>query len=696
MAAMARQFELAPVAFAVTGGTSHELRYANVAFRRLQAAGDIVICQAPPDGERRSGNLTPLLNRAFHRSETIRDELLAPPGGPARWSCTVWPIAGDTPAPQGLVMEVRDVTYLAAAVERQRVLAERLLLAALREQDAARHSTEAGQRATVLAEASRDLARSLDREATRYRLATTAGGVAVWDWTLATDKLSVDAAIHAALGFAEGEIGTSLKAWQARLHPDDADRVSAQALSLIDGTTPSFETEYRMLHRDGGARWFFARGTVVSEEDGSVRGLIGTLTDITARKWAEESVRESEERTSMAANAARLGFWQRDLKTGVMWLSEHARRLYGLAPEVPVTSDTVYGLEHIADRDRTRAAIDAAIVARSSFEVEFRIPRPNGETVWLNMQGRPRIDDSGTATDLTGVLMDVTQRKELALAEAEEHKELAHLGRVAMIGELSTALAHELSQPLTAILGNAHAAKRLLATKSADIPQLREIVDDIVRDDLRAAEVIRQLRRLIRNADSPHQPLGVSELAREALSIVRSVLLTRGVVVTADFPPSLPAVMGDRLQLLQVLLNLILNACDAMEDTPVVDRRVTLSARVDEQGDVVVSVADRGTGIAKGRLERVFEPFVTTKAGGLGLGLAICRSIVNVHDGRLWATDNLDHGAVFHLALPTRPPVAQELVYPKGPEAKPSPHESTCPGLAASVVARASRERPPV
>lgn len=499
----------------------------------------------------------------------------------------------------------------------------------------------------------------------RYRLATTAGGVAVWDWTRATNELYVDAPIHSVLGFAEGEIGNSVKSWQERLHPDDAARVSVQALCLLDGTIPSFETEYRMLHKDGSARWFFARGAVVLENDGSVRGLIGTQTDITDRKRVEESLRESEERTSLAANAANLGFWQRDLKTDVMWLSDHARRIYGLAPDVPVTRDTVYALKHVDDRDRIREVIQAAINARSSFEVEFRMPRPDGDTRWLNMQGRPRLDESGTATYLTGVLMDITERKQLALAAEEEHKELAHLGRVAMVGELSTALAHELNQPLTAILSNAQAAKRLLAMEPTDLPQIREILDDIVRDDARAAEVIRQLRVLIQKADALFQPLRVSELAGEALSIVRSELLTRGVSVTTNFPPSLPSVTGDRVQLLQVLLNLILNACDAMQDTSLIDRRLTLSAHTDDNENVIVSVADRGTGIAKGRLEKVFEPFVTTKSGGLGLGLAICRSIVNAHEGRLWAGNNPDHGAVFHLSLPTRPPTPQEPLYPK-------------------------------
>ena len=452
--------------------------------------------------------------------------------------------------------------------------------------------------------------------------------------------------------------------WQKLVHPDDAARVNVQALLLLDGTTPSFEIEYRMIHKDGTPRWFLTRGAVVHDSN-TVRGLIGTHSDITERKRVEESLRESEERTSMAATAANLGFWQRDLKSDVMWLSDHARRIYGLPPDTLVTRYTVYEIKHRDDRDRVRATIEAAVGSHESFEIEFRIVLPGGEVRWLNMQGRPRLDDSGAPIYLGGVLMDITERKQLALAVEEEHKELAHLGRVAMVGELSTALAHELNQPLTAILSNAQAAKRLIALDPADLDQIREILDDIVRDDARAAEVIRQLRLLIQKADAVFVPLRVPDLAAEALSIVRSELLTRGVSVTTNFAPSLPNVTGDRVQLLQVLLNLILNACDAMHDTPFGERRLTLAAHADDRAQVVISVADRGTGIAKGQFEKVFEPFVTTKSGGLGLGLAICRSIVNSHEGKLTATNNPDGGAVFHLALPTRTPGVASPPYPR-------------------------------
>jgi PAS domain S-box-containing protein len=499
----------------------------------------------------------------------------------------------------------------------------------------------------------------------RYRLATTAGGVAVWDWTLETNQLYVDDPIRAALGYADGEIGNDVTEWQKLLHPDDAPRINVQALLLLDGSTPSFEVEYRMLHKDGSARWFSTRGAVVLGEGNRVQGLIGTHSDITDRKRVEDSLRDSEERISLAANAANLGFWQRDLKSDSLWLSDHARRIYGLPPDTPVTRNTLYEIKHVDDRDRVRATIESGIATHEPLEIEFRIVLPSGEVRWLNMQGRPRLDESRTPAYLGGVIMDVTDRKLLALAVEEEHKELAHLGRVAMVGELSTALAHELNQPLTAILSNAQAAKRLLAFDPVDLDQIREILDDIVRDDARAAEVIRQLRLLIQKADALFVPLRVPDLASEALSIVRSELLTRGVSVTTTFAPSLPTVTGDRVQLLQVLLNLILNACDAMQEAPLGERRLTLTATAETRTHVVISVADTGTGIANGQFEKVFEPFVTTKSGGLGLGLAICRSIATAHEGKLTAANTSGGGAVFHLSLPTRAPGAASPPYPR-------------------------------
>ena len=229
----------------------------------------------------------------------------------------------------------------------------------------------------------------------------------------------------------------------------------------------------------------------------------------------------------------------------------------------------------------------------------------------------------------------------------------AHLSRVAMLGELSGSLAHELNQPLTAILSNAQAAQRFLAQSPPRIDKLAEILTDIVKSDHRAEAVIQRLRSLLRKEESQRHPLDINEVVEESMRLMRSDLLSRQVVVSTDLADALPAVSGDRNQLQQVLLNFVINGCDAMDGREV-DRRLLVRTQTTVDGNVEVCVVDRGAGIPVANLERIFEPFVTTKATGMGLGLAICRSIVEAHGGRLWATNNADCGATLHCELPAK------------------------------------------
>jgi len=236
----------------------------------------------------------------------------------------------------------------------------------------------------------------------------------------------------------------------------------------------------------------------------------------------------------------------------------------------------------------------------------------------------------------------------------EEQQRLAHLARVAVVGELSGGLAHELNQPLTSILSNAQAAQQALARgNEVNVAELREILDDIVAEDKRASALIERLRSLLRREEPTLQRLGLGSLLKDCISLLRSRLTADHVQVKVSIAPDLPDVLGDSIQLQQVVLNLLLNACDALADATPEDRCIALDARPEESGHFVhVSVRDRGPGIEADGLERVFDAFFTTKPTGLGLGLAICRQIVAAHGGRLWATPNEDHGAVFHLRLP--------------------------------------------
>jgi C4-dicarboxylate-specific signal transduction histidine kinase len=244
-------------------------------------------------------------------------------------------------------------------------------------------------------------------------------------------------------------------------------------------------------------------------------------------------------------------------------------------------------------------------------------------------------------------------RAELEIAQ--QRHQLTHLARVNMLGELSGSLVHELSQPLTAILGNAHAAQLLLEHAEPDLKQLRDILGDIVADDERGGEVIRRLRLLLKRGEVQFQPLRANELVEEVLKLLRSELVDRGVTVQAELTPGLPVLQADRVQLQQVLINLVTNACDAMADMPPETRALTIRTTLDSNDAVLISVCDAGPGIAEGKLERVFEPFFTSKANGVGLGLSVCRTIADAHGGRLWAEHNPLRGAMFHLQLPVSP-----------------------------------------
>lgn len=287
---------------------------------------------------------------------------------------------------------------------------------------------------------------------------------------------------------------------------------------------------------------------------------------------------------------------------------------------------------------------------RPSFSMEYSSGTPPRER-WFAISASPlQRADGGTVLFCT----DITARKRMEIETKQAWDELAHSTRVSTMGALAASLAHELNQPLGAVLSNAEAGQLLLDRDAIDGSQLQAILHDIVADTQRAGEVIRRLRALLRKGESSLQPLDLNQVTSDVLDFAHSELITRNVTVVRQFAPSLPTVLGDRVQLQQVLLNLILNACDAMSATPPAGRTLTIGTSSGQAGAEVL-ISDRGIGIAPGIEDLLFEAFVTTKPQGLGLGLSICRSIITAHGGRLWAENNPDRGATFHFTLPVAP-----------------------------------------
>ena len=275
-----------------------------------------------------------------------------------------------------------------------------------------------------------------------------------------------------------------------------------------------------------------------------------------------------------------------------------------------------------------------------------------GMRIDVSLTVSPIRNERGIIIGASTIARDITARKKAEVEELQHRTELAHLSRVTMLGELSGSLAHELNQPLTAILSNAQAAKRFLEHDSVDLDEVRDILTDIVDQDIRAGEVIHRLRLLLKKGEVDQQPLDVNNTVQEVLKLIHGDLVNQSVTMHTQLAPALPTVKGDRVQLQQVLLNLVMNASDAMNKNSSTDRQMTVCMGLSDGEGVRFSVSDCGSGIAPDEFEQVFEPFFTTKPHGLGLGLSVCRTIISAHGGKLWAANNPERGMTFHFTVP--------------------------------------------
>ena len=361
----------------------------------------------------------------------------------------------------------------------------------------------------------------------------------------------------------------------------------------------------------------------------------------------------SEQRLNLAATAAQIVLWEWHAQRDEIWLSTNRAGFFSADPGRPLNFEAFAATLHPEDRAGVLQAIRRAVDRREPFAAEYRHVMPDGSVRWIAGRGSAEQEGESGEVLLRGVSVDVTERRQ-ADDEIHQHRnELAHLARVASLGELSGSLAHELNQPLAIILSNAQAAQRFLALNPPDVAEVRAILNDIVNADRRAGDVIKRLRALLKRGEPERQLLQVREVVAEVLALMRSDFIARGVSIHLELGEDLPAVSGDRIPLQQVLLNLFTNACDAMNDNPPATRCLTITVR--PSGPLVhISVADAGCGLPAAP-DRLFEPFYTTKPHGLGMGLPICRTIATAHGGTLRAEANPGGGAIFHLDLPVAP-----------------------------------------
>ncbi len=457
-----------------------------------------------------------------------------------------------------------------------------------------------------------------------------------------------------------GQSLEELKSWgtNGTVYPADLPHTGAVFAHSIGTGTP-YAMETRLRGHDGEYRWFDNRGIPMRDSSGGIVCWYILLTDIEDRKRAEGALhaREAElqranQYLASAQELSKTGSYTRDLGTDEQNLSDQMYQIWEFDPAKKVTHEMFLNRLHPEDRPALEAAQNAAVHAGEDFKFEFRIVTDGGEVKYLRTVTR-RLKEITDRVVYLGATQDVTTSRVAEHALNSARAELAHVSRVMTLGALTASIAHEVNQPLAGIVTNANTCLRMLTPEKLDLQGARATAQRTLRDANRASEVVQRLRAMFTHKEATTEAIDLNDAAREVLALSSSELQRGRVVVRTEFDARLPAVMGDRIQLQQVIMNFVVNANDAMREVHDRPRDLSVST-VADGANVRVSVRDSGVGIDPMTASKLFEAFYSTKGHGMGIGLSVSRSIVENHGGRIWADPNDGHGATFSFAIPCR------------------------------------------
>ena len=436
------------------------------------------------------------------------------------------------------------------------------------------------------------------------------------------------------------------------LHPDDVALCRSAVETLLSDFGTTVRIQYRVAHADGAWRWMEGIGTNLLDEP-AIGGVVVNARDVTAWRAAEDQLSASEARFALAVDGAKDGIWDWHLASGEFFVSPRMREMLAAGPDDPLSvpvlfSDRIHPDDYALLEDSWRSHLEGAA---THYEAEYRYRLGDGSYRWLLARARTVRDASGAPQRMVGSLTDTTARKAAEENARQRQAELAHVLRVAAMNEMAASIAHELNQPLAAIVNYARGCALRLGTNDA-LPEVLDALERIAAEALRAGEVVHSLKRVVRKEPPRESLVDLGALAQEAVQLVRSEATDRGIAIRFEAPRGLRTAWGDPIQLQQVVLNLLRNAIEAIARRP-----GFVDLRVGRLGDLLrLSVADSGVGVPPALLENIFTPFFTTKPNGLGMGLSISRTIIEAHGGRLWAEANPGGGATFSFTLPVRRP----------------------------------------
>jgi PAS domain S-box-containing protein len=433
-------------------------------------------------------------------------------------------------------------------------------------------------------------------------------------------------------------------------HPEDVERLREERLGALTRPVP-FENEQRALGKDGRYRWFLIRYKPLLDEQGRVDRWYVAAFDIEDRKLAEEELRRSEAFLAETQHLSSIGSFCWRVRTDEITWSEETYRIFELDQGVPVTLELIASRVHPDDLPLLFEMIDRVRDEASDFEYEHRLLLPDHSVKHLHLVAHGRRDGNGQL-EYIGAVQDVTESKAADEALTRARSELAHMARVTTLSALTASLAHEVNQPITAAVTNANTCVRWLAGETPNIEEARAAAIRSARDGTRAADIISRVRLLFKKGTPERKFVDVNEIVREMIVLLHNEAARHSISVRTQLDTDLPQVMGDRVQLQQVMMNLIMNGIDATKDVDGT-RELIIKSRGAENEQLHVSVSDTGVGLPSQQADEIFNAFFTTKLQGTGLGLPISRSIVESHGGRIWADGNSARGATFNIALPT-------------------------------------------
>jgi two-component system, LuxR family, sensor kinase FixL len=478
----------------------------------------------------------------------------------------------------------------------------------------------------------------------RMSLAADAAGLIVWTWDIRRDEVSLSDRDRAFFGFSQGE---KLNADRVRsvVHSEDRQFVR-QVVENSLRTREEIEAEYRVVLPDGKVRWVTRRGRVEFDGNGEPTWERGVLMDITERKQAEEKFR-------LATEASPSGIILVNDRGRIDLVNSQIEKLFGYRREELIGKlvDVLVPEGLASQRPAHRAEFLAAPTAPSmGADRELFARRKDGSEFPVEIGVNPIQTPDGIL--VLAAVVDISARK-LAQAEAlQRRQEVGHLSRVAVMGELAASIAHELNQPLSGIISNASAGQRFIDRGNVDLGELRDLLADIVADGRRAGDVIRGVQSMVKKGAPARQRVNLNDLVLNVARMVNADAVLHSCQMETLLDQNLPPIEADPIQLQQVLINLVINAFDAMRNIPFGSRKVVITTERNGDGAICTSVRDYGVGISEEARERLFDHFFTTKAEGLGMGLGIVRSIVQSHDGTVAAENVVGGGARFHFTLP--------------------------------------------